>query len=144
MFLNTGRLSERAHELERYPQNFAIPTPRFAKKFFKVSEMHFDKFPDHSAFQCWKTSVKTEVCSCSSFPTDAMLWIKEVEMVESVDDLKTSQFIGGHGFPNCEMLDCEDRGIEEDHQERLLREESQPGGAKGTNARPISLWKTDC
>ena len=33
---------------------------------------------------------KTEVCTCSQFPTEAMLWINEVEMVESVDDLKSS------------------------------------------------------
>ena len=33
-----------------------------------------------------------------------MLWIKEVEMVDSVDDLTTSQSIGGHTFPNIEML----------------------------------------
>ena len=32
---------------------------------------------------------KTEVCSCSNYSTEAMLWIKEVEMVESVDDLET-------------------------------------------------------
>ena len=35
-----------------------------------------------------------------------MLWIKEVEMVESMDDLKTSQSIGGHRFSNFEMHDA--------------------------------------
>ena len=35
-----------------------------------------------------------------------MLWIKEVEMVDCVDDLTTSQTIGGHTFPNYEMLDA--------------------------------------
>ena len=70
----------------------------------QVSETHFDKHPDLSTFQCWKTSFKTDVCSCSSFLTVAMLWINEVEMVESVDDLQTSQSIGGHRFPNFEML----------------------------------------
>ena len=35
-----------------------------------------------------------------------MLLIKEVEMVDSVDDLKTSQSIGGHRFQNFEMLDA--------------------------------------
>ena len=40
---------------------------------------------DLSSFQCWNTS---EVFSCSSFPTDAMLWTTEVEMVDFVDDLK--------------------------------------------------------
>ena len=36
-----------------------------------------------------------------------MLWIKEVEMVESVDDLKSSRSIQGcTHFPNFEMLDA--------------------------------------
>ena len=30
-------------------------------------------------------------CFCCDLPTEAMLCIKEVEMVESVDELKTSQ-----------------------------------------------------
>ena len=38
----------------------------------------------------WKIRFKTKVSSCSGFPSDAMLWIKEVEKVESVDDLKSS------------------------------------------------------
>ena len=33
-----------------------------------------------------KMRFKTEVCTCSQFLTEAMLWIKEVEMVDSVDD----------------------------------------------------------
>ena len=66
----------------------------------QVSEMHFDKFPNPSTFQCWKTSFKTDVCSCSGFPSEAMHWIKEVEMVESVDDLKSSRSIKGYRFPN--------------------------------------------
>ena len=61
----------------------------------QVSEMHFDKFPNASTFQFWKPSFETETCSCSNFPTEAMLGIKEVEMVESVDDLETSQSVGG-------------------------------------------------
>ena len=36
-----------------------------------------------------------------------MLWIKELEMVESVDDQKSSRSIQGYThFPNCEMLDA--------------------------------------
>ena len=48
----------------------------------------FDKFPTPATFACWKIRFKTEVCTCSQFPTEAMQWIKEVEMVDSVDDLK--------------------------------------------------------
>ena len=72
----------------------------------RVPEVHFDKFPDPSTFQCWKTIFKTEACSSSNFPTDAMLWIKEVEMVEPMDDLETSQSVGGHRFTNFDMLDA--------------------------------------
>ena len=49
---------------------------------------------------------KTEVCTCSQFPTEAMLWIKEVEMVESVDDLKSSCSIRGTQGSDFEVLDA--------------------------------------
>ena len=45
------------------------------------------KFTTPATFACWKIRFKTEVCTCSQFPTEAMQWIKEVEMVDSVDDL---------------------------------------------------------
>ena len=53
----------------------------------QISDLHFDKFPSPATFACWKIRFKTEVCTCSQFPTEVMLWIKEVEMVESVDEL---------------------------------------------------------
>ena len=40
------------------------------------------------------------------FPSEAMLWIKEVEIVDSVDELKSSRSIAGKNFPNFEMLDA--------------------------------------
>ena len=46
---------------------------------------------------------------------EAMLWIKEVEMVESVDDLKSSRCIKGTPGPDFELLDAR---IKED---RFLR-----------------------
>ena len=49
---------------------------------------------------------KTELSTCSQFPTEAMLWIKEVEMVDSVDDLKSSLSIRGISMPNFEVLDA--------------------------------------
>ena len=57
-------------------------------------------------FACWKIRFKTEVCTCSQFPTKAMLWIKEVELVDSVDDLKSSSTIRGIRMPDCEVLDA--------------------------------------
>ena len=38
---------------------------------------------------------KTEVCTFSKFLTEALLWIKEVEMVDSLDESKSSRTIGG-------------------------------------------------
>ena len=35
-----------------------------------------------------------------------MLWIKEVEMVDSLDDLKSSRSVYGKDFPKFEMLDA--------------------------------------
>ena len=54
----------------------------------QISDLHFDKFPTPATFACWKIRFKTEVCTCSQCPTEAMQWIKEVELVDSVDDLK--------------------------------------------------------
>ena len=51
----------------------------------QISNRHFGKFPTPATFACWKIRFKTEVCTCSQFPTEAMQWIKEVEMVDSVD-----------------------------------------------------------
>ena len=61
----------------------------------QISDLHFDKFHTPATFACWKIRFKTEVCTCSQFPTEAMHWIKEVEMVDSVDDLKSSSSIRG-------------------------------------------------
>ena len=71
----------------------------------QILDLHFDKFTTPATFACWKIRFKTEVCTCSQFPTEAMQWIKEVEMVESVDDLKSSSSIRGISMPNFEVLD---------------------------------------
>ena len=52
----------------------------------QISDVHFDKFTTPATFACWKIRFKIEVCTCSQFPTEAMQWIKEVELVDSVDD----------------------------------------------------------
>ena len=59
----------------------------------QISDLHFDNFP-------------IEVCTCSQFPTEAMLWIKEVEMFDSVDDFKSSRSIRGTFGPDFELLDA--------------------------------------
>ena len=59
-----------------------------------------------ATFACWKTRFKTEVCTCSQFPAEAMLWIKEVELADSVDDLKFLCSVRGIQMPNFEVLDA--------------------------------------
>ena len=44
----------------------------------QISDLHFDKCPTPATFACWKIRFKTEVCTCSQFPTEAMVWIKHL------------------------------------------------------------------
>ena len=65
-----------------------------------------DNFTTPATFACWKIRFKTKVCTCSQFPTKAMMWIKEVEMVDSVDDLKSSLSARGIRMPDFQVLDA--------------------------------------
>ena len=49
---------------------------------------------------------KNQVTTCSDFSSEAMLRIKEVEMVDSLDVSKSSRSIAGKNFPSFEMLDA--------------------------------------
>ena len=71
----------------------------------QISDLHFDKFPTPVTSVCWKIRFKTEVCICSQFPTEAMQRIKEVELVDSVDELRSSS-TRGISMPNFEVLDA--------------------------------------
>ena len=123
-----------------YPQNNVADQSRL-----HFSEIQFDRFPRHSTFSCRKTRFKTKVSACSSSPSEAMLWIKEVEMVDSVDDLKSSRSIQGcTHFPNFEVLDAKiASALNKDHPEFLLQEEGQSGGTESPKRGPVSVRKTD-
>ena len=43
---------------------------------------------------------------CSDLSSDALFWIKEVEMVDSLDELKSSRPVCGKDFSNFSMLDA--------------------------------------
>ena len=92
--------------------SFDLNEGRFSKyhvadqQRLQISDLHFDKFRTPATFACWKIRFKIEVCTCSQFPTEAMLWIEEVEMVESVDDLNSSRSIRGTHGPNFELFDA--------------------------------------
>ena len=94
-------------------RNSVIPSEGgFSKNYgadqqrLQISDPLLDKFSTPATFACWKIRFKTEVCTCSQFPTEAMLWIREVEMAESVGDLKSSRSIRGIRMPEFEVLDA--------------------------------------
>ena len=72
----------------------------------QISDLHFDKFPTPATFSCWKIRFKTEVCTCSQFSTEAMQWIKEVELADSVDELRSSSSIRSIPMLDFEVLDA--------------------------------------
>ena len=72
----------------------------------QISELQFDKFTTPPSCMYWKIRFKNQVSSCSDFSSDAVLWIKEVEMVHSVDEFKSSRSVCGKDFPKFEMLDA--------------------------------------
>ena len=84
-----------------YSKNYGADQQRL-----QISDLHFDKFPTPATFACWKIRFKTEVCTCSPFPTETMQWIKEVEFVDSVDELRSSSSTRGISMPNFEVLDA--------------------------------------
>ena len=83
------------------PQNYVVGQQRQ-----QMSELQFDKFPTPASFLVWKTQFKTLVSNGSDFPSAAVLWIKEVEMVDSLDELKSSRSVYGKDFLDFEMLEA--------------------------------------
>ena len=78
-------------------RNSVIPSEGgFSKNYgadqqrLQISDPHFVKFTTPATFACWKIRFKTE----------AMLWIKEVELVDSVNDLECSSSVRGIQMPN--------------------------------------------
>ena len=106
----------------------------------QISDFNVDKFPCPATFVCWKIWFKTEVCTCSQILTEAVHWIKEVEMVESVDDLKSSCSVRGIQMPNLEVLDAKiatESSMKPSSQVRSDWRNEKP--KKG----PFPSWRTD-
>ena len=72
----------------------------------QMSERQYDKIPTPHSFLCWKMRFNIQVTTCSDFPSEAMLWIKDVEMADSSEELKSSRSVSGKNLPNFEMLDA--------------------------------------
>ena len=95
-------------------------------------------------FLVWRIQFKIQVTTCSDFPSDAILWIKEVEMFDSLEKLKSSRSVSGKNFPNFEMLDAKiASALKKDHPEFPIQEEGQSRGTECQERRPVSTRKTD-
>ena len=84
--------------------------------------------------------IQNQVTTCSDFPSEAMLWIKEVEMVDSLDELKSSRSVYGKDFPNFEMLDAKIASpLNTIIQKFPVQEEGQPRGAESPKGGSVLL-----
>ena len=101
----------------------------------QTSDLHFDKFPTPATFACWKIRFKTEVCTCSQSLAEAMQWIKEMEMVDSVDELRSSSSTRGISMPNFEVLariaSALNKIIHNSHFKRKISLEEQKAQKRG-------------
>ena len=120
------------------PQNYMVGQQRQ-----QISELQVDKFPNPQSFLVWKIRFKTQVTACSDFPSEAMLCIKKVEMVDSLDELKSSRSVFGKDskFRDAGRQDC--LCSEQDHPEFHFQEEGQPRGTESPKRGPVSARKTD-
>ena len=72
MFASTPLTTSSKHLVD-IPQNYVVGQQRQ-----QMSELQFDRIPNLSLFLVWKTRFKTQVSSGCDFPSEAMLWFKEV------------------------------------------------------------------
>ena len=73
---------------------------RVGQQRHQISELQFDKFIGPQSFFVWTIRFNNQVTNCSDFPSEAMLWIKEVEMVDSGDEWKIIAINSGYRFPD--------------------------------------------
>ena len=114
----------------------------------QISDLHFDKFTTPTTFACWKIRFKTEVCTCSQFPMEAM---QEVELVDSVDELRSSSSTRGISMPNFEVLDAKiasalNKIIHNSHFKRKISLEEQKAQKEDRflRGRQIAYLIYDC
>ena len=102
-----------------------------------ISELNLGNFPDSVEFQSWKVNFRTEVRPRTADPQFTMLWIKEVEIAKSIDELMTPRSIVGHDFPGYDMLDAMIASVTFPKKSKCRR-------AACSKIRPILTRKKNC
>ena len=117
-----------------YSKNYGADQQRL-----QISDLHFDKFPTPATFACWKIKVQDRGLFLFTISyAEAMQWIKEVELVDSVDELRSSSTTRGISMPNFEVLDARiasalNKIIHNSH----FKSENQSGGTRSPKRGPI-------
>ena len=74
-----------------------------------------------------------------------MQWIKEVELVDSVDDLRSSSSTRGISMPNFEVFDARiASALNKIVHYSQFKRKNQSGGTKGPERGPFPSRKADC
>ena len=123
-------------------RNSFVPSfGRFSKNYgadqqrLQISDPHFDKFPTPATIACWKIRFKTDVCTCSQFPTEAMLWIKKWRWLNQwmISNLRFWRI----QMPNFEVLDAKiASALNRITQSTQFKRKAKKRG-------PFPSWKTD-
>ena len=121
-------------------------TPR--RKVFKGFMVRPTKTSDlgTSLWQIPNTNIrfKTEVCTCSQFLRKRLQWIKEVELVDSVDELKIFVIYLRNSWTKLWVPRRENCfSTEQNHPEYPLEEKGQSGGDESSKRRRVPSRKTD-
>ena len=96
-------------------------------------------------FGVWKIRFRNQVTTRPDFASEAMLWIKEVEMVDSLEESKSSRSVCGKDVTNFEMLDAKiasalNKIIQNSQFKKKVSLEEQKAQKED---RPVSTRKTD-
>ena len=150
--VEAGR-TKTSHTSEDINNQGTIPMPPFATRPLSTRStipvelpqnfMESTNFLIHSRFQCGKFASQLKWTICSDVPSDAMLWIKEVDLVDSLDELKSSRSVSGKDFPNFEMLDAKIASALNKIIQNSQLKKKVNFGAESPDGGPVSTRKTD-
>ena len=77
----------------------------------QISKLQFDKFLVPRSLWVWNTQFKNQATTLLLiFLSEAMLRIREVEMVDSLEELKSTRSVSGKNLPNFERRIPNSRG----------------------------------
>ena len=66
--------------------------------------MEVEKCPNSNTLVMWMVNFKSEVCSGTSFPAEAMVCINDIDSANNMDELKSSSSLLGRLLPDFEVL----------------------------------------